>query len=127
MTTTDEVRTVYAECGGDLEQVAVRLGIPYAEIASLQEVDFSPTPTRRRAPPADLGVDLPPDRKYIVSRRHSDNPVWPREDQKKIEEARAAYEAGTHEIVTGRDRGWLLLYCIPRATRAGARKFFQPN
>jgi hypothetical protein len=116
-----DVQTLYDQHGGDMKEIAAALGVPFQ-----QEMKDTPAP-RRRVPPADLGASLRPDRKYIVSRRHADNPVWPREDQRKIEDARALYEAGTHEMITGRDRDWFILYSIPRQIRAETRKFFQPS
>ena len=115
-----DVQTLYDQHGGDLREIAAKLGVPF-------EPETVASPTRRRSPPADLGASLRPDRKYIVSRRHADNPVWPREDQRKINEARAQYEAGSHEMITGRDRDWFILYSIPRSNQAAKRTFFQPS
>lgn len=117
MTSEQEIRELYEECGGDINLVAVRLGLPAT----------APTPPpyyrRRQPPPPNLGREEL--RKYIVSARHVDSPVWPLEDEGKLEDARAAYEAGSHEMCQGRDkRGWIIQYLIPRRKRAGARKFF---
>jgi len=128
MPTTEELTKLYTECGGDLQKVADHLGLPYAEFASKFGADLAPPatpPARRRPPPSDLGAALPPNRKFIVAFRHADNPLWPRDSQRKIDQARLDYEAGTHEMCQGRDRDWFVLYSIPRKQRTGARKFFQ--
>lgn len=120
--TPEELRRIYEECGGDTSLLAQRLNLSREELAT--RVTPAPTPpARRSSPPADLGKDY--FRKYIVSVRHCENPLWPWADQDKIEDARNKYEAGTHEMCQGRDRDWFVLYCIPRKKRCGARKFFQ--
>lgn len=127
--TSEELTKLYADCGGDLQKVADHLNLPYSEFASKFGADLAPPatpPARRRPPPADLGHrEGAPNPKYIVAVRHADNPLWPRESRQKIELARTNYEAGTHEMVQGRDRDWILQYSIPRQKRSGARKFFQ--
>lgn len=124
---SEAVLDIYRRHGGDLTKVAAEMGLSYSDFVAGPGAALAPPPPpapRRRPPPDDLGATLAPDRKYIVSRRHAENPHWPKEDQTKIEKARANYEAGTHEMITGRDREWFILYSIPRANRTGARKFF---
>lgn len=117
----EKLREIYDEHGGDLEAVAAVLGVDLPEHVIPTPI---PLPSRRQ-PPADLGkAEL---RQYIVSKRHADHAAWPKEDEAKIEDARAAYEAGTHEMCQGRDRNWFVLYLIPRQKRAGARKFFRTH
>lgn len=50
---------------------------------------------------------------YLVATRHVGDRGWNNE-QPEIAAAREAYEAGTHEMATGRDGAWLILYSIPR-------------
>jgi hypothetical protein len=116
--TSDErvVRELYEQHGGDVGRVAQHLGLG---VYAPPPVNYS----RRRTPPADVGKATL--RKFMVSVRHVDSPLWPSEDEGKIEQARSDYEAGSHEMCQGRDlRGWFCLYSIPRKKRAGARKFF---
>lgn len=121
--TAAELRDVYDENGGDATRIAAALGIDKIELAERVTLPPSSGYRRRRQPPADLGKDY--FRQHIVSARHTDHSTWPSEDEVKIEEARAKYEAGTHDICQGRDRNWFVLYCVPLQTRVGARKFFR--
>ena len=62
--------------------------------------------------------------KYLVARRQaSASGGWDYDDP-EIAAARENYEAGTHEMATGRDGSWLLLYSIPRRYRAPDREGF---
>lgn len=122
ITNVEELRKLYDQHGGDRDAVATALGISPEELSErVQPAPFNMT--RRRQPPADLGHYY--FRKYIVSYRHADHAVWPKDDEAAIEEARAKYEAGTHELCQQRDRNWFVLFCVPRVKRTGARKFFQ--
>lgn len=127
--TIEELRTIFEENDSSLERTAEHLGMPYSDFAMKWGPSLVPAPTvraaRHRKPPADLGQEWC--RKYTIAIRHCENPYWPKEAEVRIEEARVKYEAGTHEIVTGRDDRWFILYLVPRATRTGARKFFQLN
>jgi hypothetical protein len=118
---SEELRKVYEECGGDLHKVAARMGLSISGLAT-EVATPPPPPARRRTPPVDLGHDNI--RKYVISVRHCENPVWPVADEDKILVARELYELGTHEMCQGRDRNWFVLYLIPRKVRTGARKFF---
>lgn len=118
----EELREIYEECGGDPKRVAEALGISASELAE-RAIPAPVSLSSRRKPPEDLGHEY--FRPFIVSKRHADHTYWPREDESKIEEARAKYEAGTHEICQQRDRDWFVLFCVPRKTRVGARKFFR--
>lgn len=112
----EELSKLYEEYGGDLVAVAQRLNI---------DVPERPTYVPRRrtlTAPVDLG--RPELRRYRVSAKHTSWSTWPVVDQDKIDDARAKYEAGTHEMCQGRDGDWFVLYLIPRKKRAGARKFF---
>lgn len=125
---TIDVRALYDECGGDLEVVAERLNLPYSDFVARFGAEMAPPatpPARRRPPPEDLGhAPGRPDPKYIIAVRHADNPLWPREYQDAIARARADYEAGTHEMLQGRDRDWFIQYSIPRKKQTEGRKFF---
>ncbi len=64
---------------------------------------------------------------FTVARRRANETGWDNSEP-AIAQARADYAAGTHEMATGRDGGWLILYTIPRrrvdTTRAD---YFQPE
>lgn len=66
--------------------------------------------------------DLAP---YYVSRKRAYQ-AWDNSDP-DIAAARAAYEAGTHEMVTGRDGDWLILYSIPRNKVQPRPDYFKPE
>jgi len=120
--TQEELRKIYEECGGDLQKISARLGVPLNEFPN---TIMPPSHAgRRRIPPADIGHRPGwPSPKHIVAVRYCDG-SWAISDQDKIDKAREHYEAGTHEMVTGRDRDWFVLFSIPRKKRCGARKFF---
>ena len=114
----DRLREIYEEEGGDLARMAVRLSVAMPVLAAP-----NPTPVaRRRAPPAEIGQ--PNLRKYTVSTRNCQTPLWPSQDYEKIATARRKYEAGTHEMCQGRDGEWFILYLIPRNKRVAPRRFF---
>ena len=52
--------------------------------------------------------------------------VWNNDDP-AIAKGRADYEAGTHEMATGRDGDWLLLYSIPRKKVDPRIDYFLPE
>lgn len=58
------------------------------------------------------GYGRPDLRDHLVGRKRA-HEVW-ENSELAIAEARSRYEAGTHEMCTGRDGDWLLLYSIPR-------------
>ncbi|MFN4091654.1 MAG: hypothetical protein ACK4FG_02005 [Brevundimonas sp.] len=114
--TPEELKKLHEDYGGDIEKVALAVGVT---------APAQPTPMtrpRRLQRPAELGN--PNLRRYIVSARHVEFSTWPSQDEEKILQARANYEAGTHEMCQGRDQDWFILYSIPRKVRTGARKFF---
>lgn len=71
------------------------------------------------------GFGDPDKRKYLVARSLAAG-SW---DNKRPEvaEARAKFEAGTHNIATGRDGPYLLLYAFPRAVVQPRPNYFTPT
>ena len=114
----DNLRTLYEEHGGDLGRVADALGLDRPDLPT-----FTYTPRRRVPPPGTGHRPGWPSPRFIVAIRHCDGP-WLNEDQKGISKARDDYEAGTHEMCTGRQGDWFILFSVPRKKRCGARKFF---
>jgi len=73
------------------------------------------------------GFGRPDIQQYVVARRRADEREWDNTDP-AIAKARADYEAGTHEMATGRDGSWLILYSIPRKVQAHDRVgYFTPE
>lgn len=65
------------------------------------------------------GYGRPEVRDHLVARKRA-HETWDNTNP-DIAAARAEYEAGTHEMTTGRDGDWLLLYSIPRQKPAEPR------
>lgn len=64
---------------------------------------------------------------FTVARRLASDRGWDNTDS-EIVKARAAFEAGTHEMATGRDGKFLILYSIPRKRREPNRDgYFMPE
>ncbi len=76
-----------------------------------------------RQPPRYGGRGRPELEKYIVSTKNAtdswDNSVA------ELRQARARYEAGTHEMCSGRDGDTIILYCIPRAVVEPRPNYFK--
>lgn len=62
---------------------------------------------------------------YTVARKKA-WAVWDNEDP-AIAKARADYEAGTHDMMTGRDGDWLILYSLPQAKVTPRPDYFRPE
>ncbi|KQS75059.1 hypothetical protein ASG32_08150 [Methylobacterium sp. Leaf361] len=85
------------------------------------------------APPVDDGVRRPTGRPaparpgwedFLVAVKPVGDP-WPPAVRARIQQARARYEAGTHEMVTCTTKdGWTQLYSRPRRVPAGPRPYF---
>jgi len=105
---TDTIRKIYEETGGDVSKT----------ISSLTDSDVTltiPINSGRQARRAPEDAGKASLRRFRVSDRHMMTPDWPVEDRKKINLARAAYEAGTHEMFQEKTRcGWYILYLQPR-------------
>lgn len=123
----EQLKEIYDECGGNLELVAERLGMSFNDFRASAALALVPAPRQerpsRRTAPDDLGN--PNLRKHIVAIRHAEHTSWPKKHQRAIEDARLAYEAGTHTMCQGRDRNWFILYLIPLRVRVAPRQFFR--
>lgn len=63
---------------------------------------------------------------FLVAQRPPTEDSWPAKDRPRVAQARANYDAGTHEmftVVTQPDR-WVQLYCRPRQSPAAKRHYF---
>lgn len=73
------------------------------------------------------GFGRPELQQFIVARRQARESGWENSDP-DIARARSDYEAGTHEMATGRDGAWLILYSFPRRRVAkGRENYFKPE
>lgn len=71
------------------------------------------------------GYGRPELRDFAVGRKRA-HEVWNNDDP-MIAVARAAYEAGTHDMMTGRDGDWLILYSVPQRKVTPRPDYFQPE
>lgn len=77
-------------------------------------------------PERNGGFGRPELEQHIVVRRKVTTREWDNTDP-AVAKARADYEAGTHEMATGRDGGWLILYSIPRKRVQPRPNYFKPE
>jgi hypothetical protein len=77
-------------------------------------------------PERNGGFGNPKLQPFLVARRQVTSRSWDNDDP-KIALARANYEAGSHDMMTGRDGGWLLLYSIPLKRRMPRPNYFKPE
>lgn len=105
----EQIEAIYHQHGGNLDEIAAVLGL---EPSSLKDETVMESIAVAMTPPEDLGRESM--RNYIISVKHADSPTWPASDEEKINNARAALARGTHTMCTGRDRGWFILYSIPK-------------
>lgn len=71
------------------------------------------------------GLGRPELQSFIVGRKKAME-VWDNTDP-LIAQARSDYEAGTHDMVSGRDGAWIILYSIPRDTVTPRPNYFKPE
>lgn len=84
--------------------IDIRVVLPIAD-----ELANEPRGTRV----AKFNGDGPPHlRPYLVAKKKA----WEAWENRlpEISDARAKFEAGTHDLATGRDGQWLYLYCFPQ-------------
>lgn len=116
MTITPEIRAEIQEAHARNPQrfspfrTASALGVPIEEV--MEEVKKL-TEKQGAGKQQFDGFGKPELREHLVGRRKAMSAGWDNTDP-EIAAARAAHEAGTHVMTTGRDGPWLLLYSIPR-------------
>lgn len=71
------------------------------------------------------GYGRPELRDFLVARKRA-HETWDNTNP-DIAAARGAYEAGTRDMVTGRDGDWLLLYSIPQTRVTPRPDYFKPE
>jgi len=76
-----------------------------------------------RPPAARIGWE-----NHLVTQRGPDDGEYPSADRERVRAARAAYDAGTHEMftvtVTTQDGRWTQLYLRPRKQPTQQRRYF---
>lgn len=104
-------------------KVSRMLGIDLREILPIaDELSGTPRVVRQEA---HGGYGRPELREFLVARKRAheswDNSV------PAIAAARLDYELGTHNMATGRDGDWLLLYSIPNRKPVPRPDYFRPE
>lgn len=104
-------------------KVAKNLGLDIRLILPIAD-ELSAAPRVVRSEQFD-GMGRPELAPYIVGRKKA----WDRWDNQDplIAQARADYEAGTHDMITGRDGDWLILYSIPVLKKKPRPNYFTPE
>lgn len=116
----------------DIIQAYRRLKSPF-RVAKLLALDvqqvwdvIEENPELVAAVPSRFGGDGRPELfPYLAARRKVSDPSWDN-DSAEILQARADYEAGTHDMLTGRDGNWLLMYMIPQQRVTPRPDYFRP-
>lgn len=115
---TDELRRVRAPA-----KVARNLGVDIRIV--LQVVDDSGGFANVSRAEVHGGYGRQELRQFFVARKRAYQP-WDNSTP-EIAAAREAYEAGTHDMATGRDGAWLILYLFPRNTVTPRPGYFDPE
>lgn len=71
------------------------------------------------------GWGRPELQQFAVGRKLASTP-WDNEDP-AIAKAREDYEAGTHDMINGRDGAWIILYSIPQKKVTPRPNYFKPE
>jgi hypothetical protein len=101
-------------------RVARALDLPMEKVKAILADYQPPAPPKREA--VYGGQGRPEMRKYVVAKKQAMED-WNNTDP-DIAFARAAYEAGTHEMCSGRDGDTILLYSIPRTKKDPRPNYF---
>ncbi|MBD9544226.1 hypothetical protein IB276_32805 [Ensifer sp. ENS04] len=114
---------------GNFSKVARALGVDYFALKDRQNRLNSQTRATGIHPAAG---PIPDDitvlgragfqQNVVAVKRQGDS--WPERFSAAIADARAKYDAGTHEMFQTSDNGWVIQYLIPRLKSAGRRQFF---
>lgn len=112
----NDIRESYRRHGGNLSKVAKELNLTLNACRQA----FPTTPVVMVKPfdddvlqPDRNTLGRPHLREFIVSVRHC-HTNWPEEDRAALQKARQHFDAGTHQMVQGRDGQWIIQYCWPK-------------
>lgn len=118
---TDEVIQAYKRLKSPF-RVAKLLSLDVKQVWNVIEEN----PELIAAVPSRFGGDGRPELlPYLAARRKVSDFGWDN-NSADILQARADYEAGTHNMVTGRDGNWLLMYMIPQKRVTPRPEYFRP-
>lgn len=119
-----EVMSVYAKTRSSPFKTARLLNVDVQDVFNIVER----TKVSQDEPEAhNGGLGRPEIRAYALASRPANESGWDNKDAGVIR-ARENYEAGTHEMATGRDGSVLILYSIPRRYREKGREhYFTPE
>ncbi len=118
-----DIRAEYAK-HGSLFKTARGMGVPVDYVLKIVNTD-------KQQPKPDLstcefdGFGDPEKRRYLVARSLAKE-SWDN-TRPEVADARATYEAGTHDLAIGRDGPYLLMYLFPRAVPAPRPNYFTPT
>lgn len=119
-----EILQVYEQTRRSPFKTARQVGVSINEVF---EVLNKNTESLEKASERHGGMGRPEMQKYLVARRKVAVRQWDNSSE-EIAEARQNYANGTHELCTGRDGPWLLLYSIPRQRPvSGRERYFEPQ
>ena len=104
-------------------KVAKNLGLDIRVVLPIAD-ELSAAPRTVRTAQYD-GYGHPDMAKFAVGRKKA----WEKWDNTEpaIAKARADYEAGTHNMMTGRDGDWLILYSVPQRKVTPRPNYFAPE
>lgn len=118
----EEIATDLRKTRGATSRTAKNLGYDIRLVLQVAEAENEPRIVREEK---YGGLGRPELRDYAVARKKAWQ-VWDN-TQPALAKARAEFEEGSHEMVTGRDGDWLILYSIPRRVPLPRPDYFQPR
>lgn len=123
---TDEVLRLYRQNTQRFSpfKVSKALGVSISEVLAVVENNRE---LLTQGTEVHGGMGRPDIQPFLVARKKGIGAQWDN-NSPAIADARAQYEAGTHEMMTGRDGPWQLLYSFPREVPAAPRPgYFNPE
>lgn len=122
----DLIREELKRTGYNISKVARSLGLDYDRLKADHAPRYEPIVRPRGPAPTDIStlgkVGM---QKYVVAIKANGDGEWPMRYFNAIEQARAAYDAGTHEMCQHKRRdGWIVLYLVPRKYKDKPRAYF---
>jgi transposase-like protein len=103
---------------GNISKVARALGLDYHALKERQRQAGQLRNTGLHPATGREGFQL-----FVIAVKRQGS-SWPERFSAAIADARAKFDAGTHEMFQTSDNGWVVQYLIPRLKSAGRRHFF---
>lgn len=119
----EDIRTEFAK-HGSLFKTARKLGVDNIEYVAGVVKGMTKEDTPDTSTCTFEGFGDPEKKEFLVARSLAKE-VWDNA-RTEVAEARAKYEAGTHDMATGRDGPYVLLYLFPRAVKQPRPNYFTP-